>query len=72
MITIVNIRKSIVTIIIAVAMVLISLSGVLAAVVDFSEFDDNPYSPRSGQNVSPYDATNAGTVTMWYHQYNEY
>ncbi len=67
-----NIRKSIVTIIIAATMVLVCFNTVVAAVVDFSEFDDNTYSPRTGTYVSPYDAVNGGTITMWYHQYNEY
>jgi hypothetical protein len=44
----------------------------LGAVANFSALDDNPYSPRYNTMVSPYDATNRNTVTMWYHQYNEY
>jgi hypothetical protein len=67
-----NMRKDFITGI-GVAVLLIACgSSAFAAVVDFSHIDDNPYSPRSGQSVGPYDGINGGTVTMWYHQYNEY
>ena len=47
--------------------------NILAApVASFTHIDDNPYSPRSGQNVGPYDAPNTGHITMWYFQYNKY
>ena len=37
-----------------------------SAVANFSNPDANPHSPRYGQSVGPYDAVNAGTVTLWY------
>ena len=37
-----------------------------SAVSSFTAPDSNQYSPRYGQNVGPYDAVNAGTVTLWY------
>jgi hypothetical protein len=46
--------------------------GLLAAVATFTHIDDNPNSPRRTQSVGPYDGTNSGKVTMWYHQYNRY
>jgi hypothetical protein len=64
--------KSLIVILSAAMVLLLRGSGVLAApVADFSHPDSNPYSPRQGANVGPYDAVNNGTITMWYHQYNK-
>ena len=37
-----------------------------SAIANFSIPDANPYSSSYGENISPYDAVNAGTVTLWY------
>ena len=37
-----------------------------AAVSNFTCPDANPYSPRYGEDVGPYDALNSGAVTLWY------
>jgi len=64
-------KKCIVLFLVIFFVVMAFMPGTVVAAVDtFSYADINPYSSRNGQIVGPYDATNANTVTMWYHQHN--
>jgi len=64
--------KKCIVILISIFLVVIAFmpGTVVAAVATFSYADINPYSSRIGQEIGPYDAVNANTVTMWYHQHN--
>ena len=66
-------KRTVIVVATGFVMMAAAAGNILAApVASFTHIDDNPYSPRSGQNVGPYDAPNTGHITMWYFQYNKY